>query len=129
DETLVFLDAVATTTLVGASMAAFAGASVTRRSIAAIVALGTLVIAWSVGGVLKLTEIARRPGDRGPRRSVPAPARAIGRGLLIAVPVLLVFGLLFASADAIFASFAEGLFDWRVDLGALPLRGGIAFIA
>jgi hypothetical protein len=128
DETVVFLDAVAAATLLGASMAAFAGAGVTRRSSAGVVALGTVVLAWSVGGVLRLTTIARRPADDGPRRSLPAPARAIGRGLLIALPVLLVFGLLFASADAIFASFAEGLFDWRVDLGELPLRAGVAFI-
>jgi hypothetical protein len=44
------------------------------------------------------------------------------------VPLLLVFGLLFASADAIFASFAGHLVDWHVDLGELPLRSGVAFL-
>ena len=44
------------------------------------------------------------------------------------MPLLLVFGLLFASADAIFASFAGHLVDWQVDLGELPLRTGVAFL-
>ena len=35
---------------------------------------------------------------------------------------------LFASADAIFASFAGHLVDWQVDLGELPLRTGVAFL-
>ena len=128
DETVVFLDAVAAATLLGASIAAFAGAALTRRSITAIVAHGTFVLAWSVGGILRLSWLARRPGPGGPRRPLPAPARAIARGALIAVPVLLVFGLLFASADAIFASLAGTLFDWRLDLGELPIRGAVAFL-
>jgi Domain of unknown function (DUF4173) len=127
DETLVFLDAVAAAVLLGASVAAFAGAALTRRSAVAIVALGTFVLAWSIGGIARLAEIASRSGPDGPRRSLPAPARAIARGLLIALPVLLVFGLLFASADAIFAALAQTLFDWRVDLADLPIRAGVAF--
>ena len=68
----------------------------------------------------------------GPRRThragpSPAPTRAVIRGLALALPVLLIFGLLFASADAIFASFAETLFDWQVDLGELPIRASVAF--
>jgi hypothetical protein len=127
DDTLVFLDAVAAATLLGASVAAFAGMAVTRRSILAIVAIGTAVLLWLGIGILRLTEVARRPGE-GPRRSLPAPARGIARGLALAVPVLLLFGILFASADAIFASFTQHLVDWRLDLGELPLRIGVAFL-
>ena len=127
DETLVFLDAVTAAILVGASVAAFSGAAITRRSIDAIVGLGTFVLAWSGVGILRLTQIAARSDAGAPRRSLPAPTRAVVRGVALAVPVLLVFGVLFASADAIFATFAESLFDWQVDLGELPLRGSLAF--
>ena len=128
DDTLMFLDAVTAATLVGASVAAFAGAAVTRRSTLAIVGLGSVVLLWVTIGILRLSETARRPGPDRPRRSLSAPARGVVRGLALAVPLLLVFGLLFASADAIFASFAGHLVDWQVDLGELPLRTGVAFL-
>jgi len=128
DDTLMFLDAVTAATLVGASVAAFAGAAVTRRSMLAIVGLGSVVLLWVTIGILRLSETARRPGPDGPRRPLSAPARGVIRGLALAVPLLLVFGLLFASADAIFASFAGHLVDWQVDLGELPLRSGVAFL-
>ena len=128
DDTLMFLDALTAATLVGASVAAFAGAAVTRRSMFAIVGLGSVVLLWVTIGILRLSETARRPGPDGPRRPLSAPARGVIRGLALAVPLLLVFGLLFASADAIFASFAGHLVDWQVDLGELPLRSGVAFL-
>lgn len=37
---------------------------------------------------------------------------AVARGLLFAVPILLVFGVLLGSADAVFAEQFSGLFDW-----------------
>lgn len=42
---------------------------------------------------------------------------ATARGVLIAAPLLVVFGVLFASADAVFSHFAEKAFSF--DLGAL----------
>jgi len=128
DDTLMFLDTVTAATLVGASVAAFAGVAVTRRSLLAIVGVGSTVLLWVTIGILRLSETARRPAPDGPRRSLPAPARAVVRGLALAVPLLVAFGLLFASADAIFASVAGHLVDWHVDLGELPLRSGIAFL-
>ncbi len=41
--------------------------------------------------------------------------KAVGRGLLLATPLLLVFGALFASADAIFKSNLENLFHWDLN--------------
>ena len=40
-------------------------------------------------------------------------ARAVGCGLLLALPLLFIFGSLFAAADPIFQSFAAGLFNWN----------------
>jgi hypothetical protein len=39
---------------------------------------------------------------------------AVGTGLLIAVPVLLVFGTLLTSADAVFQRLIDDLFNWDV---------------
>jgi hypothetical protein len=40
---------------------------------------------------------------------------AVGTGLLIALPLLVIFGGLLASADAVFQSLVEKLFDWDID--------------
>ena len=39
---------------------------------------------------------------------------AVGRGLIIALPLLLVFGSLFAAADAVFEHWVNSLFNWNV---------------
>lgn len=128
DSLTLLLDVVTVASLVAASMAAFAGAAVTRRSALAISGLGMVVIGWALVGILRLAALARRPpGTAGVGRRLPPQATRIGRGLLIAVPVLVVFGALFASADAIFASVAANLFGWEVDLGQLPERSALAF--
>jgi hypothetical protein len=129
DPTLVFLDAATAATLLAASMAALAGAAVTRRSALAITILGTLVLAWICVGILRLSIAARRPTELpGWRSRLPAGAAPVARGLLIALPVLVVFVVLFASADAIFATLAANLFAWQVDLGELPVRIALAFV-
>jgi Domain of unknown function (DUF4173) len=43
------------------------------------------------------------------------PAKAVGRGLAIALPLLLLFGGLFAAADATFEGIVARLFRWDVD--------------
>jgi hypothetical protein len=129
DPTLVFLDAATGATLLAASMAALSGAAVTRRSALAITILGTIVLGWICVGILRLSIAARRPVDAaGWRSRLPAWVAPIARGLLIALPVLLVFVALFASADAIFATLAANLFAWQVDLGELPVRAVLAFV-
>ena len=129
DPTLVFLDAATGATLLAASMAALSGAAVTRRSALAITILGTIVLGWICVGMLRLAIAARRPVDTlGWRARLPAWVAPIARGLLIALPVLLVFIALFASADAIFATLAGNLFAWQLDLGELPIRAALAFV-
>jgi Domain of unknown function (DUF4173) len=129
DPTVVFLDAVTGATLLAASMAALAGAAVTRRTALAITILGALVLGWICVGILRLTVAARRSAELpGWRSRLPAGAAPIARGLLIALPVLVVFVALFASADAIFATLAGNLFAWQVDLGELPIRVALAFL-
>ena len=129
DPTLLFLNVVTAAALLGASMAAFAGAAVTRRSALAIVALGTVVLAWLGIGFVRLSMAARPPAtESGWRERTPHWAAPVARGLLLAAPVLIVFFALFSSADAIFASLAADLFGWRIDLGELPLRIFVALV-
>ncbi len=129
DSTLLFLDVVTTAALLGASMAAFAGAAVTRRSALAIAATGTVVLVWVGGGIVRLSAAARRPAaGPGWRARMPEWAGPVARGLLLALPVLIVFAALFSSADAIFASVADDLFGLEFDLGQLPIRVVVAFL-
>ena len=51
-----------------------------------------------------------------PRAAWSKQALAVGRGLVIGAPLVLVFGALFAAADAVFEDFAFRLFDWDVDV-------------
>ena len=50
-----------------------------------------------------------------PRSAWSKRAVAIGRGLAVALPLLLVFGSLFAAADAVFEDYLLRLFDWDID--------------
>jgi hypothetical protein len=127
DETLVLLDAITGMTLLGASMAAIGGGRVTRRSVGAITAMGFIVLGSAVVGILRVLPASRPPEGSGAPH-VPSWFARIVRGVAIAVPILLVFGALFASADAIFASWTDGLFDWNLELGQLPERAGIAVV-
>jgi hypothetical protein len=48
------------------------------------------------------------------RRRWYQPAAAIARGLLLAIPLLLLFGTLLSSADVVFRQFIAHLFDFRL---------------
>jgi Domain of unknown function (DUF4173) len=134
DPTLFLFDTLAIATALGASMAAIGGTNVTRSTVVRVVELGFLVLGWVGIGVLQTTatlRLADHPeasdGTR-LRRRVPAWARPVLRGLVIAVPIVAVFAALFASADLLFDQLMSRLFTWDVDLGLLPVRLAIAFI-
>jgi len=130
DPLLDLLDIGAGCLLLGATIAAIGGLAVTRRSAAGVTALGIAALGWVGAGVLRVSAATRRPEPADPEtiRRLPAWAGPVGRGLLLALPVLLVFAMLFASADAVFASFADRLLTWNVDLGELPVRLAVAFL-
>ncbi|WP_375760811.1 DUF4153 domain-containing protein [Corallococcus exercitus] len=55
---------------------------------------------------------------------------ALSRGLLLTLPVLLVFGLLLESADGVFSSTLHRLVSFDVDLGSVVTHGiGVTFSA
>jgi uncharacterized protein DUF4153 len=128
DRALVLLDAMGATVLCGASIAAFAGASVTRRTLAAGLVLAAQVVAAAALGSLAVVERARAvaPIRAIVSRTVPRLA-PVARGLLIGLPVAAVFAVLFAAADPIFGSLWSRLLGVDVQLGDLPTR--LAFTA
>jgi hypothetical protein len=126
DTTLVDLDMLAALGLGGAAIASFAGLPVIDQATGKLVALGTqLAIFAAVAGGRALSAM-RQVLPLGSARSSLRRAGPVLRGLLIAVPLVILFVALFAAADAVFARIAGDLFDWKVDLGTMPARIVIA---
>lgn len=136
DPWLVQADVMCALALGAGSVASLGGQRVTRGLVPDLLALAIgILVAATIGAVEVLAAIRRRPegGDVEARRRrphLPGGLVPVLRGLAIASPVLLLFGLLFASADAVFASTARSLLDWHLDLGgALDRSAVIAVIA
>ncbi|MBA2718512.1 MAG: DUF4173 domain-containing protein [Chloroflexi bacterium] len=132
DPVLLLLDVMALCALLGATVAAISGAAVTRRSAIRIVELGFIVLGWVGIGILRATAaLSRASGGSdldSPLRRLPPWAGPVARGLVLAIPALVVFAVLFSAADLAFDQLMARLFTWDVDLGLLPLRIAIAFL-
>ncbi|MEO5963961.1 MAG: DUF4173 domain-containing protein [Candidatus Limnocylindrales bacterium] len=131
DDWLVAADLALAAVLGAGTVACLAGARITRGLVPAILALSVSVVVAAMVGAVTVLGAARRgrpaPGgeaDDGATgsdatRRLPAwlvRSVPVLRGLLLAVPVLALFALLFASADAVFAQLARTALDWRLDL-------------
>jgi hypothetical protein len=129
DSTLVALDVLGVVALIGAALASLGGLAVLARPLGGVVLLAGKVLASALAGGAAPLDAVRRglPGGR-LREGVDRGAPVL-RGLLIAVPLLLLFVALFASADAAFARIAADLFDWQIDVGSLPGRLLLAVLA
>ncbi|HEY0443095.1 MAG TPA: DUF4173 domain-containing protein [Candidatus Limnocylindrales bacterium] len=134
DTALVTIDVIAAVTLVGASIASLAGAAVTRRTLAAGLLLAAEVsVAAGLGATAVLNAIRRSAwGRRAPSRRLAILA-PIARGILIGFPIVVVFAVLFAAADPIFASLAGRTLSFQINLDEVWARGvvvlGVAWIA
>jgi hypothetical protein len=112
DPMLLLFDLPATLVLVTMAAVSFAGVPLTRRAVDILLVLGLVVVGRIVaGGALLLAALpdlgrplARRTGGR---------ITSVGIGIAVAFPFLLVFALLFASADAVFSSAVTNVFDLR----------------
>lgn len=128
---LVAADIVLAGGLAAASVAALGGARVTRDTVPAAVVTGAhLVRAALVGAVPPLRRL--RPTGAWSTAGRPSPHLvAIGRGVVIAVPVLVVLGVLFSAADAVFAAVLERVlrFELPVDLATFARTGADVAIA
>src|SRR6267143_664533 len=111
----------------------FAGVPLTRRALDVLVILGLVVVGRIVaGGALLLAALpdlgrplARRGGGR---------IASVGVGIALAFPFLIIFAVLFASADAVFSSAITNVFDlrkWSIGelIGRLLLAAIFAWVA
>jgi hypothetical protein len=121
DPFVTFLDIAGAAAFTGASVAAFSGLAVTRRSLTAVLATGAWVLEAVLAGTGRALRAGRPARTDGPRRP-PAWLGPVGRGLVLAIPLVLIFAVLFASADPIFNRGFEDLLSFRIDLGDLPGR-------
>ncbi|MEA2613166.1 MAG: hypothetical protein QOI52_1125, partial [Chloroflexota bacterium] len=121
DPFVAFLDLVGALAFTGASVAAFSGLAVTRRSVTAVIATGAWVIEAVIAGTGRALRIGRPAPSQGLRQR-PTWLGPVARGLVLAVPLMLIFAVLFASADPIFNRKFEDLLNLRIDLGDLPGR-------
>jgi hypothetical protein len=127
DPVIVALDLLTSMALAGGALASFGGRPVVARSFGKLIGLAPALIAWAAGGAFPA--ITQAHGGHHHGRSVArraAPALPVLRGLIVAIPIVLVFIALFSSADAVFASVVENLFGFELDLGDVAWRIGLA---
>jgi hypothetical protein len=129
DDWLVTADVVLGAALAAGAVGCIAGGRVTRGLVPRVLDLSVGLVASASAGSAGLLLRPRPPrhetDDRRPGRlaglRVAAP---VARGFVIAIPIAVVFGVLFASADAVFARLANEALAWQpeVDLEDLLAR-------
>ncbi|HEV8536871.1 MAG TPA: DUF4173 domain-containing protein [Candidatus Limnocylindria bacterium] len=128
DLMLLLFDVPATIVLVAMAAVSFAGVPITRRALDILMVLG-LVVAGRIlaGGAVLLSALpdvgrplARRAGGR---------LVSVGIGIALAFPFVVVFALLFSSADAVFSRALRNLLDLnRWSIGELIGRAFVALL-
>ena len=121
DPFVAFLDVAGAAAFTGASAAAFSGLAVTRRSATAVMAMGVWVLQRVIVGTAWALSAGRPAESDGPRQ-LPTWFGPVARGLVLAIPLVLIFAVLFASADPIFNRGFEDVMNFDIDLGDLPGR-------
>ncbi len=121
DPFVALIDTLVALAFTGAALVAFSGVPVTRRSASVVAVLGAMALEATAAGAARVTRAARpRIGFRKSR--IPGSLAALGRGLLLALPIALIFTVLFASADPIFGRTLRELLGWQIDLGGIGGR-------
>ena len=142
DPNLVALDILTALALAGGALASYGGHMVVARSFGGLLGLAVSAIGWGATGAIPAIAGARVVvPSRSSVARVASPFLPVVRGVLIAIPLLLVFVALFASADAVFSRLMEDLFRFDVEIGDIGWRivlaiviawlaaGGLAFAA
>ncbi|MFI5292516.1 MAG: DUF4153 domain-containing protein [Candidatus Limnocylindrales bacterium] len=137
DPFLALVDTFGAALFLGASIAAFSGLAVTRRSAAVITFMATWTLEAVVAGTPRVVKASRGvkseerdgwTGDTDPnRRRIGERGAAVARGLVIGIPLAMIFAVLFASADPIFRRGLDDLLGWQIDLSTV--LGRVLFIA
>jgi hypothetical protein len=134
DGTLMFFDIVATLALCGASVVVFGGVPVSTLALRRLIREALSLVGRSVVSAFEATALTWPLV----RRLSPRMAKASGPlgGVLLAAPFVVVFALLFSSADVVFARTLERVIDTRRLLellgetpGRLTVAGIVAWAA
>lgn len=131
DPFLALLDTLGAALFLGASIAAFSGLAVTRRSAAVITTMAAWTVEAVVAGPARVVVASR--SERGPWEGDSTRSRIgerwapVARGLLLGVPLAMIFAVLFASADPIFRQGLDDVLGWQIDLSTVV--GRVVFIA
>jgi hypothetical protein len=126
DPFMALVDALGALTFTGASLVAFSGLPVTRRSASVVAVMAAMTLEATVAGAARAIR-ASGPTDSLRSIRVATAVGPIGRGLFLALPIAVIFATLFASADPIFRRTMADLLGWQLDLGGLP--GQVLFVA
>jgi hypothetical protein len=134
DGPLVVIDSLVVLVLLGATVAAVAGAAVTRRSLLAGLELATWVAAAATVGAPQATQELVAGWDRSSSLKHQASRAApVARGVFLGLPLVLVFAILFSSADPIFGQWLDVALNPEVDISGLANRavfaGAVAWVA
>ena len=137
DPWLVTADLLLAAALAAGSIACLGGGRVTRGLVPQVLAVTAGAIAAALAGAAEvLAGLRRAPVAASAAGAAPATAQGgtrdrlgrllrraapVLRGLVIAVPLVVVFAALFASADAVFDRLARQALDWRLDLDLAEL--------
>ncbi|HEY3265482.1 MAG TPA: DUF4173 domain-containing protein [Armatimonadota bacterium] len=124
------IDSVGLVAALALAAAAARHADVRRWGFIAYVGRAAFSAAAAMGGFIVMLALNVR-WDAIPRTGLTRRAGAVLRGILIAVPILLVFGALLVSADAAFERAIRSIFDWDIEslLSHLGLTAAFAWLA
>ena len=119
DPFMALVDTMGALAFTGASLVAFSGLPVTRRSASVVAVMAAMTFEATVAGALRAIRILQ-PTESLRSVRVPSELVTVGRGLLLAFPIAVIFATLFASADPIFGRAMTDLLGWNLDLGRAP---------
>ena len=129
DPTLFAFDLLASSALALASVVAIGGLPVTRSTWHTIARLGGAAMVMFWGGATRLTQGMRPLSAAAPMLGASSGRRGVVRGLIFALPLVLIFVGLFAAADAVFQNLVTNALDLRLDATDWVARFVFAVIA
>jgi hypothetical protein len=129
DPTLLALDVLGSATLATLALASFGGMAVVRRPFTGIFVLGMRVVVAAVGDAAAVIDGARRRIPLSRTGAGMGRMSGVLRGLLLALPLVALFLLLFSSADAVFGRLVSDLPDLHLDAATILGRTVTAFVA
>ncbi len=129
DPTLIALDVAAALGLTTAALLSLRGEAVLFAPLTRLAREGARLAASLLAGVAApLSQVVRSAGIGQRSTAALRGSAPLVRGLLLAVPPVVVFLALFSSADAVFASLVSDLFAVDLDLGDAIGRGLLALM-